>query len=64
MKYWFGYRVLECECGFSTPDEDDFNRHLTMKGHKPKEITEKAPAKKAGAKSAEKATNTKEDHNA
>lgn len=28
MKYWNGYPLLECPCGFVTPDEDDFERHI------------------------------------
>lgn len=37
MKYWFGYPVLECECGFSTPDEDEFLRHLKKYKHSRKQ---------------------------
>ena len=36
MKYWFGHPVKECECGFTTPDEKEFSRHLAEKRHKPK----------------------------
>ena len=47
MKYWYGFPVRECECGFSTPDEDDFARHLKSKGHKMKaEPQPKAPVRK------------------
>ena len=70
MKYWFGYPVHECECGFSTPDEDEFNRHLIRKKHKRKEEPKPVPAKKQDAKPAEdsaeakKAAKAKEEENA
>lgn len=36
MKMWFGHRVLECECGYGTPDKGEFEAHLKKFGHKPK----------------------------
>lgn len=48
MKYWFGYQVRECECGFETPDEDEFARHLAKTHHKEKiEPVKKQARKKA-----------------
>ncbi len=48
MKYWFGHPVKECVCGFSTPDEDEFKRHISRKGHseKTKKSVEKAVKEK------------------
>lgn len=46
MKYWFGYPMKECECGFTTPDEDEFQNHLIRKGHKEKKETKPAKVQK------------------
>lgn len=42
MKMWFGHPVMECRCGFETPDAEAFGQHLKKTGHLPKE----APVKK------------------
>ena len=64
MKYWFGYPVRECECGFSTPDEDEFNRHLARKGHKPKaEPAAKPAGRKAKAVKAAEPAPKREENN-
>lgn len=48
MKYWFGYPVLECECGFSTPDEDEFLRHLKKYRHTVDGGKQQVPAENKG----------------
>lgn len=48
MIQWFGHPVKVCECGFTTPDENDFLRHLQGKGHKEKPDTK--PEKNSKAK--------------
>ena len=67
MRTWFGYPVRECECGFSTPDEDEFQRHLRLKGHKEagnekQEVTDKEKGK--NRKSVSSNSGSKEDNNA
>lgn len=59
MKYWFGYPVLECECGFETPDEDEFRRHLLKTGHKRKA----EPVKKTRNKTGKQPVQPKEENN-
>lgn len=46
MKTWFGHRMLECECGFCSPDKAEFEAHLTKFGHKPKTEAVKKVSKK------------------
>ena len=47
MATWFGLPVRECECGFTTPDGKEFERHLTLKRHKAKAEPEQKQAKAA-----------------
>ena len=46
MKMWFGHKMLECECGYSSPDKAEFEAHLTKLGHKPKTEAVKKVSKK------------------
>ena len=62
MKYWFGHPMRECQCGFCTPDEDEFLAHLKKTGHQQKQEPKKEMPKKTAVKKTEaKAAETKEE---
>ncbi len=33
MKTWFGHEMLECKCGWCTPDKAEFEDHLKKFNH-------------------------------
>ena len=36
-RYWDGWPVYECRCGFETLDELKFVEHIKKQGHEPRE---------------------------
>lgn len=34
-RYWDGWLIRTCECGFETIDEDEYFAHMRRTGHKP-----------------------------
>lgn len=38
-RYWDGWLIRECVCGFETLDEDEFEKHCMKQGHRPREAT-------------------------